>query len=238
MALSYIPPELVKPEEKPMDTVIDRIKYLMYLTRLNQIQFAARIGVNSGYVSRVLTGKIPASEAFLNRIALDMHVSKRWLKIGDEVPFARGMHADEINLSEEPKILPSRKGALFYDVDVTAGSHPLADYLNSNPPVGRIDIPGIDPDSVIVKVSGNSMVPRIYEGSYIAIHPVYLSQPILWGQIYVVEIEGQRMVKYLRRGSSPATVILHSDNPDYDDIEIEKTDILRLYLVDKIINIR
>jgi len=45
-----------------------------------------------------------------------------------------------------------------------------------------------------------------------------------------------RVVKYVRRNPDPAKVTLHSENPDYDDIEIDRTDIEGLYLVENVIN--
>lgn len=39
------------------------------------------------------------------------------------------------------------------------------------------------------------------------------------------------MVKYLRKGSDAARILCVSENKEFDPFEIEKTDILRLYLV-------
>ena len=44
------------------------------------------------------------------------------------------------------------------------------------------------------------------------------------------------MVKNLRRHPDENMVILHSANPNYDDMEISRNEILDLYLVESIIN--
>lgn len=45
------------------------------------------------------------------------------------------------------------------------------------------------------------------------------------------------MVKYLRRHpSNPSLVVLRSANPQYDDMEIPRKDILGLYVVESVIN--
>jgi phage repressor protein C with HTH and peptisase S24 domain len=49
-------------------------------------------------------------------------------------------------------------------------------------------------------------------------------------------MEDYRMVKYLRRHSDNDKVILHSANPDYDDMEVSRKDIIGLYLVEAILN--
>lgn len=49
-------------------------------------------------------------------------------------------------------------------------------------------------------------------------------------------VEDYRFVKFVRRHPDPTMVILHSANPDYDDIELPRRDILSLYLVESILN--
>ena len=50
-------------------------------------------------------------------------------------------------------------------------------------------------------------------------------------------MDSYRMVKFLRRHpSDPSMVILHSDNPAYDDMDVALADIRRLYIVEAILN--
>ena len=44
------------------------------------------------------------------------------------------------------------------------------------------------------------------------------------------------MVKYLRRHADDNKVVLHSANPAYDDMDIDRDDILDLYIVENILN--
>ena len=69
-----------------------------------------------------------------------------------------------------------------------------------------------------------------------AIRPIRDMRNIFWGQIYVVELPEFRMVKYLRRHADPGMVILHSDNPDYDDMDVLRSDIRSLHVVEAILN--
>ena len=45
-----------------------------------------------------------------------------------------------------------------------------------------------------------------------------------------------RLVKYVRRDEDPSMVRLVSANHDYDDIEVRRSDIEGLYLVENVIN--
>ncbi|GFI13233.1 HTH-type transcriptional regulator PrtR [Muribaculaceae bacterium] len=216
------------PPEQSAD-VQDRLRYLIKLSRMTQAEFAQRIGVNSANLSRILTGRMAPTDGFLNRVVVNLGVSKAWLSEGSDVPFPRSS-------SGKTPARPQAGGAPVYDIDVTAGLTPLSRMFTDERVIGHVRLPGIDPELPIVRVSGNSMSPRLNSGSYISIRPMRLDSTISWGQIYVVVHRDFRVVKYVRRNPDPAKVTLHSENPDYDDIEIDRTDIEGLYLVENVIN--
>ena len=60
---------------------------------------------------------------------------------------------------------------------------------------------------------------------------------IYWGQIYVVQLDDFRLVKYLRRHTDPNMVVLRSENPNYDDMDVRRSDIHELLLVQHILHI-
>ena len=122
------------------------------------------------------------------------------------------------------------------DIDVTAGAAELSRMFTVDRIVGVVDLPQLSRDSRIVRVSGDSMEPTIRNGGYIAIRRLTQRQTIFWGQIYVVVLEDFRMVKFLRRHADNNMVVLHSANPDYDDMDIARSDILDLYVVENILN--
>lgn len=206
--------------------IIGRIRQLISLMGLTQGAFAAKIGVSSANMSKHLSGALPVTQGLVNRICLDLGVSRSWLLEGSDVPFGKG-EADT-----------ARTGTPVYDIDVTAGFGPLEMLFTQEHIVGTIDIPGLvkKQNERIVRVSGNSMEPVIQNGSYIAIREVP-ADTILWGQNYVIIMESYRMVKTIRRHPDPAKIILHSQNPNYDDIEVNRSEILGIYLVDAIINL-
>lgn len=167
---------------------------------------------------------------------VDLGISKTWLTTGEGLPFEKPRMAGEIDLSQplEPDARP--EGTPVYDLDVTAGCRSLEALFGEIRPVGRVIIPGVPPDTSLIKVSGDSMSPRIVNGGYVAIRPVSDTRNIFWGQIYVVELDDYRMVKYVRRHADPGLVILHSDNPEYDDMDVPRADIRSLYIVESILN--
>lgn len=216
-------------------TVADRIRYLINLSRISQAEFSRRLGIDPANMSKHLSGKLPVTRGLINRIAADMGVSKRWLTDGSDVPYPKipdSVVSEPCHGGERAVSTP------VYDIDVTAGSAELSRMLTADRIVGSVSVPDMPPGCVIVHVSGDSMTPEIADGAYVAIRPVSSSSYIFWGQIYVIVLDDYRMVKYLRRHpSDPDMVVLHSANPDYDDMDVHRADIRKLFIVESILNI-
>ena len=123
-------------------------------------------------------------------------------------------------------------------INLRAGAIPRAQMFADELVVGHINLPDIiSPNCRIVRVSGDSMSPVIRNGDYIAVRELSNSNHIFWGQIYVVMLDDFRLVKYVRRHTDPNLVILRSENPNYDDMEISRFDIRELMMVQNIIHL-
>ena len=215
--------------------IIKRIKKLMMLMDLSQSAFSGKLGISPANMSKHLSGRLPITVGLVNRICLDLGVSRTWLMTGEDVPFGKPESHTNIHLTEKVETT-RRRGVPLYDIDVTAGFGPLERQLTEDRISGYIDLPGLTgSNECMVRVSGTSMEPQIPNGSYIAIREV-ASDTILWGKTYVVVMEEFRMVKQIRRHPDSDYVILHSNNPEYDDMEIRRDEIRRLYIVDSVIN--
>lgn len=219
-------------------TVLDRVRYLITRLRKTQQQFASLMGVDGPNLSRILNGRSPFSDAMINRIVVNFGVSKDWLVNGTDVPFPKTIERN-IEIYGDPaenKLLSRGEGAPVYDIDVTAGYSEISSMFTQDKIIGSLELPGVNPKNFIVRVSGDSMLPQIPNGAFISIRAIANDAPIFWGQTYLVVLEDYRMVKILRRHEDDGKVILHSLNPNYDDMEIERKDIKSLYLVDAVIN--
>lgn len=225
--------ELALPE--PSASTVDRIRYLIKLSRRTQAQFSRLIDVDPSNISKLLSGRIPVTDGLINRMVVNLGVSKDWLKYGTDVPFAKGEHVRTV-ASDDGSVSLSGNGAPVYDIDVTAGFGELSRMFTDERIIGRLDMPQINPECPIVRVSGDSMSPRINNGSFISIRPIGSGSPLFWGQIYVVVMEDYRMVKFVRRHPDPDMIILHSANPAYDDMEIPRRSVLQFYIVESILN--
>ncbi len=215
--------------------IINRIKYLMKEFNYRQVDFARKIDVDASNLSKYLNGRLPISDSFVNRLVVNLGVSKQWLEDGTDLPFGKGVPAVSVVGGQS---LQSHQGTPVYDIDVTAGTMPRSRMFTDEQIVGWVNLPDVAQSGCrIVKVSGDSMSPVIQNGDYIAIRELTNTQCIFWGQIYVVILEDYRMLKYVRRHADPSLVTLRSANPDYDDMDIARSDIRDLMLVQQILHL-
>ena len=56
--------------------IIDRVKYIIREMGLTQGEFARRIGVDSSNMSKYLNGKLPLNDSLINRIVVNLGLSK------------------------------------------------------------------------------------------------------------------------------------------------------------------
>ncbi len=221
---------------KATSTTLDRLKYLREISHKTQAQFARLLGIDPSSMSKILADKMPITEQFVNRVVVNLNVSKSWLMHGQGVPFPK---ADETrNYSGQSLVLnTAKKGAPVYDIDAVAGTKPLSTAFTTDNIVGYIEMPMLDPHNPVVRVTGDSMQPRIPHGSYISIRPLHDKSIIVWGSTYLIQLEDYRLVKVVKPcRHDPSKVILHSENPAYDDMEVRIEDIINLYVVEAIIN--
>ena len=216
--------------------IIDRIKYLMRELGMKQVQFAQRLGVDTSNLSKYLNAHMPLSESFLNRIVVNLGVSKEWLLEGTDMPFGK----TQVPVGGDPLTAVSAAGVgtPVYDVDATAGAASGRNELfASDNIVGWVNLPNVSPNCRIVRVSGDSMAPVIQDGDFIAVREVSNPNQIYWGQIYVIQLDDFRLVKYLRRHTDPNMVVLRSANPEYDDMDVRRADIHEMLLVQHILHL-
>ena len=220
--------------------IIARIKYLMKEMGMKQVQFAERVGVDTSNLSKYLNAHMPLSEAFLNRLVVNLGVSKEWLLEGTDLPFGKTLvrtDATDGRLTLASGATPA-DATPVYDVDATAGaaSGRTAMFVADNI-VGWVNLPNMSPNCRIVRVSGDSMAPVIEDGDFIAVRELSNPNQIYWGQIYVVQLDDFRLVKYLRRHTDPNMVVLRSENPNYDDMDVRRADIHEMLLVQHILHV-
>ena len=164
-----------------------------------------------------------------------------WLKTGVGEMIKNAEREQKIiEISESAISETKRKGALIYDIDATCGLSGRDIEFTDEKVIGSIDAPEINPDSKIIFATGDSMLPLIASGDRIVIRKIESWDYFNYGQVYLIITNEYRLIKRVRRHPKDAEklILLRSENPDYDDIDLPKREIIHLFIVENILSIK
>lgn len=191
--------------------------------------FAIRVGINPSNFNRKMKeegeeGKLSFSNKDFKLIHDATGLSPEWLRTGEgekmsgKGTFPAGKNGD----AKKP----------FYDVDFTLG---FASMYNDTPnlPSKFVSVPGYEKADFWCRTSGDSMQPLISGGDMIALKEVVGWQDFLpMNEVYAVMTTNDlRTVKVVRKGSDDTRLTLHAYNEEYEDQEISKASIAKVFKV-------
>ena len=199
-------------------TVKERIIHYLKKSKITQSEFCKRVGLSSGYIGAMRKSFQPDT---INKIVIEFpDLDITWLLTGEGEMLK---NAVEVATS-------GHRIRYWVDVDATAGGVTQFDDMMSSQYID-LAIPEFRDCTDAVNLYGDSMFP-LYKSGSIIILKEWKESFIDFGNVYlIITKNGNRMVKYLRKGSDVAHVLCVSDNKEFDPFEIEIGDILRLYLV-------
>jgi phage repressor protein C with HTH and peptisase S24 domain len=212
-----------------LETARSRILYFIENQNIKPVNFLKKTGLGKGFVdkSHVNSG---ASDLYLAKI-LDKYpsINPEWLLTGK----GEMLKSEELDTLQEPKIDYNKKhinAVPFYDIDISAG---LMEFFNDEKetPSGWVNFPDFPKSNAVVNAYSDSMSDYINNGDKIAIRLINDLEIIEYGQCFVIVTQDYRFVKFIRKSDTPENIKLVSYNTAYDDFEIPKSKILKLFLV-------
>lgn len=199
---------------------IDRFDKYMNSKGLNDNKVTLQLGLTVGLIGKSRKEGRDLSDKVIEKI-LNFYtdLNRVWLLTGEgemtnDMPAQRSSHSIRY----------------WVDVDATAGGVTVFDDMITKSYID-LSIPEFRDCTDAVNLYGDSMAP-LYKSGQIIILKEWTESFIDFGNVYlIVTKSGNRMVKYLRKGTDRQHVLCVSENKDFDPFEIEIGDILRLYLV-------
>ena len=199
-----------------MDDIITRIKSVIADSGMTSNAFALKVGMNSSNLSRKLNGKVPITSRDYRLICDSIGVNKDWLETGAGDKYI----GESLNGKET---MQPMLGVPFYDVEFALGYDEM---YNDTPnvPTKFISIPGYEKADFWCRASGDSMKPVISNGDIIALKAIEDWQSFLpMNEVYAIKI--------VRKGSDDEHFTLHAINEEYEDQEIKKSAITKVFKV-------
>lgn len=201
--------------------------------------FELSTGLSNGAVSKMGDGTRRSTLEKISNYYPELNTN--WLLTGVGEMLLSNERVDKIitiqqNVINETK----RKGALIYDIDATCGLSGRDVDFTDEKVIGSIDTPEINPDSKIIFATGDSMLPLIASGDRVVIRKIESWDYFNYGQVYLIITNEYRLIKRVRRHpkDSDNLILLRSENPDYDDIDLPKREIIHLFIVENILSIK
>lgn len=202
----------------------ERILKLISVFGLSKAEFERVCGLSNGYINSIRNN---VGEKGLNLILERFpNVNKTWLVFGEGEMLNDKPTPQKVEQEAEPA------GHIRYWADVSASGGSVDFLMNPDEHESWLINPPNFPDCTdAVNFYGNSMFP-LYKSGEIIVLKEWKESFINYGEVYlIVTKNGNRMVKYLHKSADESKVICRSENKDFDSFEIEKNDILRLFIV-------
>lgn len=201
--------------------------------------FELNTGLSNGAVSKMGDG---TRRSTLEKISnYYPELNSNWLLTGiGEMIQNEERNEKSITVPQTAVSTKQRKGALIYDIDATCGLNGRDIEFTDEKVIGSIDAPEINPDSKIIFATGDSMQPLIASGDRVVIRKIESWDYFNYGQVYLIITNEYRFIKRVRRHPKDADnlILLRSENPDYDDIDLPKREIIHLFIVENILSIK
>lgn len=219
-------------------TIKEKIQQYIDFKGISVYRLEAEAGLSKGYWGK--TKSISADIATkISRVYSD--ISTDWLLRDEGEMLINKERANKIiSIPKEAISTNKRKGALIYDIDATCGFDGRDIEFVDEKIVGSIDAPEINPESKIIFATGDSMLPLITSGDRIVIRRIESWDYFNYGQVYLIITNEYRFIKRVRKHPKDEEnlILLRSENPDYDDIDLPKKEIIHLFIVENILAIK
>ena len=217
-----------------MEERIKRFAEYMEFKGLNDNQVTIQCGLGIGVIGAAKKGKSDIGKKTISKI-LETYtdLNRVWLLTGEGEMLVQP--DTEPKQEEQPKVIQhpnSVKGNIRYWEDVAATGGSLEFLENPDEHKTRwLHLPHFSDCTDAVNIYGESMFP-LYKNGEIIILKAWNESFIDYGNVYlIITKNGHRMVKYLHKSPNENKVICQSENSKFDSFEIDKSDILRLFLV-------
>lgn len=217
--------------DKKISSIKERVIEIAEFKSISKEKFINDLGMTYGNFKGIQK-KTSLNSDFLDRIlSIYPELSAEWLltgkgamlKISREVPEASG------------KAVSNPKGIPLLPMEAFAG---LGDNGVAGVPFDvieeRYEVPLFKQVKVdfMLPVRGSSMYPKYSSGDVVACRLITELLFVQWNKVYVIDSISQGVImKRLKKSTLDDNVVCKSDNKDYDEFEIPRSDIRNIALV-------
>lgn len=199
-------------------TVKERIMEFIHNSNLSIREFEKRSGLSNGYIKSLKESPTVSRMSMIIRAFPELN--PKWLQFGE---------GDMLLPNEEKPTVSYSTGKPYYSVDFEMGYDELINDQTNHPDF-LIDFKPYNKCDLWCNARGDSMNPTISSGDMIALKEIKDTRYIISNEIYaIVTTNGLRTIKRIVDKGDKYTLV--PDNKSYPEQDIDKSIILRLFLV-------
>lgn len=220
------------------------LEHLKISKSLSQKKVGELLGyTNESAFSQVVNGKVKMPDDIYDRMEIIDPDIKKFILFEKTY---RNFDNDNTAETVTPHIQPDTKQLMtssqnhkkpeglipFYNADFIAGNAELYYDDETIYPEYYMDVPEFS-GSTAFRAYGDSMEPRIKSGNILfGVKRENWNLYLEYGQIYGITCkDGSRFLKYVRKHQDERFLLLKSENPNYDDMEMPKSEIKNIWLI-------
>lgn len=205
-----------------MDNKVDvRQKLKQYLESkgITQAEVASTLDVSKQYVNGLCNGRNVIGKTLAEKLEKYYGLSSSWLLTGKGSMLAGEEESGVMTLPLVP-------------IDAMAGALSGADVSLMDYECERFVVPIFRGAEFLIRVQGDSMMPRYLPGDIVACKRVPLDKLwFQWGKTYIVDTRQGALIKRLEPSSAEGCVSIHSENEAYKPFDLPTDEINGVALV-------
>lgn len=204
------------------DTIKERTLEFIKHKGITMKAFEQKCDLSTGYVTSMRKGF--GTQKLNNVLSAFPELSRDWLLYGEGDMLLSSSCKDR-------EVINYEDGVPYYDEDFVLGFNELGFPASENPQF-LVQMPKYANATLWCNATGHSMEPEINSGDVIALKLIEDSSFLLTGDLYaIVTTNGLRTIKRLGKGRDEDHYRLIPTNKDYEEQEIPKRMILKVYKV-------
>lgn len=203
------------------DNVKDRLISYLEVKGISKAEFGRRIGVSGAYITSMRKSIQPDKLKLISEEFPDLN--RDWLLYGE----GEMLKSDDMGTAE----ISYTDGVPYYDEDFVLGFNEIGFPFSENPQF-LVRMPKYQNATLWCNATGDSMEPEINSGDVVALQLIEDHSFLMYGDVYaIVTTNGLRTIKRLGKSDDANCYRLIPTNRDYDDQDIPKSMILRVFRV-------
>lgn len=203
------------------NNVKDRLIHYLDVKGISKAEFGRRIGVSGAYITSMRKSIQPDKLKLISEEFPDLN--RDWLLYG-EGDMLKSEAVDNATISYA-------NGVPYYDEDFVLGFNEVG-FPFSESPQFLVRMPKYQNATLWCNATGDSMEPEIYSGDVVALQLIEDHSFLMYGDVYaIVTTNGLRTIKRLGKSDDKNCYRLIPTNKDYDEQDIPKNIIRRVFRV-------